>query len=208
MPTPNSKYVIVITTPRIDNSGSTDACVNDSHNIPDKPHVNTSLTSTFESESSTLSSDSVGACASESTFEGYGDVCGCMLVYKIVTQSSHVVCLDETPVARYVSRSLVNTVKSIIFLPADIAHMADDDDESHESSPISTGTSGTGSDLEMQVAAVMFSGEISIIRLSDFNFLSKIASPEDDAFVSVTFCSGEQRYSLFFINSTSDYIFN
>ena len=153
VPTLDNTYVVVITTPKED------------------------LT-TVSADDVAESSEVEGACSSNS----YSDVCGCLLVYQVVNSQTEFVTLKETPVVTYEARDILNTVKSVIFLPRDITNLLDEEEE--KVTAVSYG-------LDLHMAAIMYSGELSIIRLSDLKFLSQISPPEGDKFVSVTFCSGK-----------------
>ena len=200
VPTSNSKYIVVITTPRGDSdSAETSASDMDDQptdNIPGTTHdtSTTSDTSTTDVTSTSVTNGTAQSPGHSSNAESYSAVHGCVLVYKISAQTSptDMVCIEDTPVAIHVAHSLEETVKSVSFLPCDATQVIDEEESSSDRASTSASDSqSSSSDLDLQVAAVLYSGELAIIRLSDLKFLSRKSPPEDDKFVSATFCSGK-----------------
>ncbi len=201
-PTVDGNHIIVITSPKILHRrisalccltpyGSEDGMSSDSKNQQDGDVVNT------QSQTRNITSDQ------------YLNKGGCVLVYEVNSDSGSMVLLNEKPLLTSVIDNISNSIMSVLLLPKDIAQSQSEEVESQQT-PITSAASATSKEgispvinaagksstsaedcLNVHMAVTTYSGEVRLMRLSDCKVVATIPAPENEKFISVTYCSGK-----------------
>ena len=171
-PSIDKQYVIVVLAPKADvTSGSTrdDSVMENSH-----------------------------PAQSNGTANGYHDPCcgGAILVYKLIF-SDVWVTLNETPVAVHTIEHLKNSVTNVLVLPQEMSDQAEDEELGSNTTSFTNVVSNSKvkpSPCLGQLAVTLKSGSVWLLNLADMKLLSEIQPPEDDTFLSLTYCIGKLAY--------------
>ncbi|XP_041353670.1 baculoviral IAP repeat-containing protein 6-like isoform X2 [Gigantopelta aegis] len=131
------------------------------------------------------------------TANGYHDTyCGgAILVYKLIFNDVWVT-LNETPVAVHGIEQLSNAVTKVLVLPQEMSDQAEDDDLVNTAARFTNVVSSSKvkpSPCLGQLAVTLKSGSVWLLNLADMKLLSEIQPPEDDTFLSLTYCIGIER---------------
>ena len=191
-PTLDGHYVVVVTQPRNLNQKLDILCGN---NLCSKA---TTGPNTKQSEAAVGASVSEGAAADVEAQASFG---GCILVYKLVTFSDMVV-LEEKPCRTCVIDDIGDAVINLLMLPTEVAQAAEEEEEDGgradtPTPPLAQTVDACvvdedgAPDLNGYVAVTTNCGSIKILQLADFKVVARIQAPEDDKFVSSTYCTGE-----------------
>ena len=122
---------------------------------------------------------------------------GCVLIYSINPELD-LVLLDERPIRTCVIEKIEDTITSLLMLPREISQSPDEEDLTSRCDPSKDGRSTYGcGDPEGQMAVTTHHGDIRILRLPDCKVLATIEAPDRDKFVSVTYCTGECRSTIY-----------
>ena len=182
-PSPDGRFVIVITAPKeldkkLDLICSVGVEENETEMSPDVESGNGLETLRIEN---TISE------SSEECSRG-----GCVLVYRVLTDSG-LPLLEETPLKSCVLDSIEDAVTSLSVLNSDIVQVHDDEDSGIQDNGDNGHMDSDSCNLEYHLIVTTFGGQVKVIHLVDFKVLVMIEPPEGDKFVSVTYCTGIER---------------
>jgi hypothetical protein len=114
--------------------------------------------------------------------------------------------LEDVPVMVKSIDKLDNAITSVLILPSDVCDLQEEEDEGN-SSEISSQVpnSRTGSsklcDVHGLIVVTLSSGKFWLMNVCDFKVLAEVLPPENDQFISSTYCSGKSVFFLMFDKS-------
>ncbi|XP_076097651.1 dual E2 ubiquitin-conjugating enzyme/E3 ubiquitin-protein ligase BIRC6-like isoform X3 [Mytilus galloprovincialis] len=119
---------------------------------------------------------------------------GCMLLYRYKFGDEYAV-LEERPVFVKSIDSLDNAVTNVLVLPSDVCESSEEEDEGGIHVPNSQLYSKS-CDVQGLIVVTLASGKFWLMNVCDFVVLAEVLPPENDKFISSTYCSGIERLCL------------
>lgn len=122
---------------------------------------------------------------------------GCMLLYRYKFGDEYAV-LEERPVFVKSIDSLDNAVTNVLVLPSDVCDSSEEEDEGGIHVPNSQLYSKS-CDVQGLIVVTLASGKFWLMNVCDFVVLAEVLPPENDKFISSTYCSGKSQCVILII---------
>lgn len=131
---------------------------------------------------------------------------GCLLLYRYKFDDGEYALLEDVPVMVKSIDKLDNAITSVLILPSDVCDLQEEEDEGNSSEissqvPNSRTGSSKSCDVHGLIVVTLSSGKFWLMNVCDFKVLAEVLPPENDQFISSTYCSGKSVFFLMFDKS-------